>query len=61
MNTQRLIPKELVPVVAPTHALKKTKQLEGQTLLHSLARADDWDLWLKAAGLSRINAQRGMR
>jgi LysR family glycine cleavage system transcriptional activator len=50
-----------VPVVAPTHALKKTKQLEGQTLLHSLARADDWDLWLKAAGLSRINAQRGMR
>ncbi len=61
MNTQRLIPNELVPVVAPTHALKKPQQLKRQTLLHSLARADDWDLWLKAAGLSGINAQRGMR
>ncbi|QBC31201.1 MULTISPECIES: LysR substrate-binding domain-containing protein [Pandoraea] len=61
MNTQRLIPNELVPVAAPMLSLKKPRQLEGQTLLHSLARPDDWGLWLAAAGVSRINALRGMR
>ncbi|MDE2289485.1 MAG: LysR family transcriptional regulator [Burkholderiales bacterium] len=61
MNTQRLIPNELVPVAAPALAVKRPKQLDRQTLLHSLARPDDWSLWLTAAGLTRINAQRGMR
>jgi LysR family glycine cleavage system transcriptional activator len=57
LNVQRLIPNMLVPVTAPSHPVKPRSQLQGETILHSLARAEDWALWLKAAGFP-LNARR---
>lgn len=57
LNVQRLIPNVLVPVTAPSHPVKASSQLQGETILHSLARAEDWGLWLKAAGFP-LNARR---
>ncbi|WP_250517027.1 LysR substrate-binding domain-containing protein [Caballeronia sp. INDeC2] len=58
---QRLIPNELVPVAAPSRKIRARSRLQGETLLHSLARADDWSLWLKAAGLALDGRRREMR
>ncbi|MDV3127299.1 LysR substrate-binding domain-containing protein [Mycobacterium sp. 21AC1] len=60
---QPLIPNELVPVVAPaTHAaLTDPADLADATLLHSLARMDDWAQWLAAAGVRASNAYSGMK
>lgn len=57
LRVQRLIANELVPVAAPTRQVKARAQLQGETLLHTLARPEDWTLWLKAAGLP-LNARR---
>jgi LysR family transcriptional regulator, glycine cleavage system transcriptional activator len=63
LSSQQLIPNELVPVVAPAlrDALGKPARIGDVTLLHSLARIDDWALWLEAAGLSHDNVYGGMR
>jgi len=65
-STMRLVPNVLVPVLSPArlHALGKppnARRLERETLLHSMARPDDWSLWLKAARVSTVDAYRGMR
>lgn len=63
-KVQRLVPNELVPVVAPSRnqtPLKSPTDLAGETLLHSMARPDDWHLWLTAMGLADINGYRGMK
>ncbi|RDK05736.1 LysR substrate-binding domain-containing protein [Cupriavidus lacunae] len=60
-HSQRLIPNELIPVAAPSRARRKGWKLERETLLHSLARPEDWTLWLKFAGFSTANTNRGMR
>lgn len=62
-GTQLLTPNELVPVVAADFApdLRSPEQLADQVLLHSLARLDDWALWLREAGVAQINPYRGMR
>jgi LysR family glycine cleavage system transcriptional activator len=62
----RLIQNEITPVTA---ALRKSgqqkladlSQLGNLTLLHSMARPDDWHYWLGAAGISNVNAYRGMK
>lgn len=65
LKTQRLVPNVLVPVVAPDRSgrrvPRKANDLAHETLLHSMARPDDWARWLAAAGLSRINGYRGMK
>ncbi|MCI3208052.1 MULTISPECIES: LysR substrate-binding domain-containing protein [Pandoraea] len=57
VEVQRLMRNVLVPVTAPSHPVKRGAQLQGETLLHSLARPEDWQLWLKAAGMP-LNARR---
>lgn len=61
LNVQRLIPNVLIPVTSPSRLTKDATQLEDETILHSLARADDWTLWLRAAGLPVRGRRREMR
>lgn len=61
MRTLRLVPNELIPVASPALRLTNRKQLAAQTLLHSMARPDDWMLWLRAAGLRNVSATHGMK
>jgi LysR family glycine cleavage system transcriptional activator len=60
MKTQRLVPNELVPVSAPSRKVKRQSGLKGETLLHSMARPEDWGLWLKAAGIPEESGRRSM-
>ncbi|MGY2284503.1 LysR substrate-binding domain-containing protein [Pseudomonas gingeri] len=62
-GTQLLTPNELLPVVGAGFApdLRSPEQLADQVLLHSLARLDDWALWLREAGAAQVNPYRGMR
>jgi LysR family transcriptional regulator, glycine cleavage system transcriptional activator len=63
VNAERLIPNELLPVCSPGYrqalTLEGLDDLQRATLLHSLARADDWPLWFKAAGLPTAQSQAG--
>jgi len=63
---RRLVPNELIPVMAPRAGqgmkrLRNPVSLARETLLHSMARLDDWHLWLQAAGQAGINGYRGMK
>jgi LysR family glycine cleavage system transcriptional activator len=62
LECQRLVPNELVPVMSPARAAASTApwpdRLASETLLHSLARPDDWSVWLRSAALSGIDAVR---
>jgi LysR family glycine cleavage system transcriptional activator len=61
-----LVPNELVPVCS-SGFLKENPQfhdpnnLDEATLLHSLARPDDWSKWLQAAGMKQIDGYRGLK
>jgi LysR family glycine cleavage system transcriptional activator len=50
---------DLLPVCAPRLAasLKRPADLRGPALLRVAHAAEDWPLWLKAAGLTRVNAR----
>jgi len=63
LHTQLLIPNELVPVAAPElqEALDEPAALANATLLHSMARIDDWFHWLSAAGVDTGGAHSGMK
>lgn len=62
----RLVPNILVPVASPKllrrgPPLRKPADLAHHTLLHSIARPDDWAHWLEYAGaIERIDAHAGM-
>ncbi|MDZ5459510.1 transcriptional regulator GcvA [Azohydromonas lata] len=62
----RLVDNVLVPVASPAllgagPKLKRPPDLAHHTLLHSIARPDDWGYWLEAAGVSeQIDARAGM-
>jgi LysR family glycine cleavage system transcriptional activator len=61
-----LVPNELVPVCS-SGFLKENPQFQDPnnlgeaTLLHSLARPDDWSKWLQAAGMNQIDGYRGLK
>lgn len=64
LRKHRLIAEELVPVCSPAllkgpKQLKHPKDLRHATLLHSLPRLEQWQLWLNAAGVTGVNAERG--
>ncbi|WP_144637569.1 LysR substrate-binding domain-containing protein [Bordetella genomosp. 13] len=61
MRKLQLVRNELIPVAAPSMRLTQKKQLAGKTLLHSMARPDDWGLWLRAAGVRNVNPAQGMK
>jgi LysR family glycine cleavage system transcriptional activator len=61
-----LVPNELVPVCSPGYlkdhpSFEDPKNLGSATLLHSLARRDDWSKWLKAAGMRRVDGYQGLK
>lgn len=61
-----LVPNELVPVCSPDFlarhaALADPRALANATLLHSLARPDDWHKWLRAAGVKQVDGYRGLK
>ncbi|KJK23213.1 transcriptional regulator [Burkholderiaceae bacterium 16] len=66
VHAHRLVPNVLVPVCSPSllstrNKVKKPADLRHQTLLHSIARPDDWRYWLEAAGVDRqVDAHGGM-
>jgi LysR family glycine cleavage system transcriptional activator len=57
--SERLFAADLQPVCAPRLAarLKQPADLSGPTLLRVAHAAEDWPLWLKAAGVPRIAAK----
>jgi LysR family glycine cleavage system transcriptional activator len=64
--SHRLADSELVPVCNPQFATAfgngaDPGELGQHTLLHSLARPDDWASWLRAAGTPQTDPYRGLR
>jgi LysR family glycine cleavage system transcriptional activator len=65
-NRYRLGPNILAPVASPAllaggPKLKKPSDLAHHTLLHSIARPDDWGYWLEEAGVAKqVDARAGM-
>ncbi|MBB5214431.1 transcriptional regulator GcvA [Parapusillimonas granuli] len=63
VRAYRLASNVLVPVCSPELArrVREPADLVNQVLLHSIARPDDWAIWLrKGAGLSTIDPSSGM-
>jgi LysR family glycine cleavage system transcriptional activator len=62
----RLAPNIIAPVASPALAkgpprLVRAADLGRHTLLHTVARPDDWAIWLEAAGASaQVDARSGM-
>lgn len=58
----KVVPNELVPVCSPERArsLKKPDDLAKETLLHTVARPDDWATWLRAADTSAVDISHGL-
>ena len=57
--SERLFAADLQPVCAPRLAarLKRLTDLNGPSLLRVAHAAEDWPLWLKAAGVPRVTAK----
>ncbi|UDM52853.1 transcriptional regulator GcvA [Cupriavidus sp. MP-37] len=66
VNAFRLVSNILLPVCSPAlldagPKVKRAADLQHQTLLHSIARPDDWSHWLKAARADKaVDARSGM-
>ena len=65
-NAVRLVSNILTPVASPLllvadQRLKRPIDLQHHTLLHSVARPDDWGYWLDAAGVgNKVDPRSGM-
>jgi LysR family glycine cleavage system transcriptional activator len=64
VNAYRLVSNVLLPVCSPRllsdgNNVTKPADLRHQTLLHSIARPDDWRYWLEATGVDREVEPRG--
>lgn len=63
LQALRLMPNEVFPVCVPEKLarLRHPRDLAGETLLHTLARPDDWQQWLRAANVTDVDVTRGPR
>jgi LysR family glycine cleavage system transcriptional activator len=66
LRSHRLFAEELVPVTSPRlrigrRRLRKPADLREATLLHVMFRLGQWRMWLAAAGIDDIDAERGPR
>jgi LysR family glycine cleavage system transcriptional activator len=64
-TSQRLVANVLAPVCSPAllkagPPLRKAADIAHHTLLHSIARPDDWGHWLEAVGENRVDPRAGM-
>lgn len=59
LEAEPLFAGDLVPVCTPRQAasLKRPADLKGPALLRVAHAAEDWPLWLKAAGITRVTAR----
>jgi LysR family glycine cleavage system transcriptional activator len=59
----KMMANELVPVCTPEKArgLHSPADLARETLLHVLARPDDWFIWFRAANMKEVDLTRGMK
>jgi LysR family glycine cleavage system transcriptional activator len=62
-DSELVVPIELTPVCSPRldTKLEGAAGLSKLTLLHSLARRDDWSSWLRSAGFTSVDPQRGLK
>ena len=66
LRSVRLFCQELFPVCSPSllegpRPLRAPEDLAHHTLLHVLDNADDWRLWLQAAGVKGVDPTRGLK
>jgi LysR family glycine cleavage system transcriptional activator len=66
IHTDKLFESTIVPVCAPSYLnspwpLRTPNDLNHVTLLHSLARNNDWAEWLAAVGAENVDPDRGMK
>lgn len=63
LHAYRLMPNAVLPVCVPEKRarLQHPGDLAGETLLHTQARPDDWQQWLRAAGVQGVDVARGPR
>lgn len=66
LRADRLFPAAIVPVCSPgllkgSKPLREPADLAHHTILHALDGADEWQLWLRAAGGEGIELGRGVR
>ena len=64
LRSHRLFAEELIPVASPQlrigkHRPRKPADLRQATLLHVIPRLGEWRMWLAAAGVTDIDAERG--
>jgi LysR family glycine cleavage system transcriptional activator len=64
LRSHRLFAEELIPVASPglrvgRKRLGKPADLRHATLLHVIPRLGQWRMWLQAAGVTDIDAERG--
>src|SRR5207247_10734341 len=59
LTAEPLFAADLLPVCTPrlANTLKRPSDLKGPSLLRVAHSPDDWPLWLKAAGVSRVSAR----
>lgn len=62
-NEVRLSPDTIFPICNPDIARRLTRptDLRGETLLHDISWADDWQIWATSAGLDLPNIATGSR
>jgi LysR family glycine cleavage system transcriptional activator len=65
VKAHRLAPNILAPVCSPAlrrsgPPLRRPADLEEHTLLHSIARPDDWARWLEASGVKNVDPHAGL-
>ena len=66
IRADKLFDYRLIAVAGPAASvprlgLREPRDLRTATLLHSLARPEDWGVWLRAVGAEEVSLERGMR
>lgn len=58
LEVEKLIENQLAPLCSPEYAarhdLKAKEDLAGKKLLHTLARPEDWRVWIETVGLGQL-------
>jgi len=65
LEAKKLVDVDLLPVCGPQlcegeNALTRPEELVRCTLLHGMPRRDDWQRWLRFAGVDGVDAQTGV-
>ena len=63
LRAHKLLDVDVFPVCSPALAeqIKTPEDLAQQTLIHGTPRPDDWHLWLREAGVTALDPEKGLR